>query len=414
MKADLILIGNELLNGKTQDLNTMALAKGLFKIGISLRKVHIIQDGSLEFSTSMDDALINSDAIFISGGLGPTQDDVTKSMLSLYLKKEIVYHEQAYQMALSHYERTNREYKKSDVYYHELPLEFTPIKNPAGYAPGILAEKQNKSIYALPGVPSEFRAMLEQIIIPIINTQSEYIMEQLTFKTYGVSEAKIFNELCPKLWNELESYGEVSSLPHPLSVDIGVTITAQTQKKLQEKKQAIEQLIYHSNLKEYIWHTGKENLEELIVKEAIEKKLTLGFAESCTGGLCASRITDVSGSSSVFYGSIVSYANSVKQKSLQVSEKTLQNFGAVSMETAQEMAQGARSELNVDIAVSITGIAGPGGGSKEKPVGTVGIAIATKKASTSNLHFFSGERLSLKYSFSQIALFKMLEAIRAF
>jgi nicotinamide-nucleotide amidase len=286
--------------------------------------------------------------------------------------------------------------------YQNVPLEMQLLANPVGIAPGL----HYKNIFSLPGVPREFEAIFIESILPRLNHAK--IIEKLIIKTYKVPESKIFNELAPTLWNELEAYGKVSSLPHVMGVDIGVVLEGEN---IQNKDMIID-LIKATKLNEYIWHIGPETLEELIIKEAKAKNLKIGFAESCTGGLNASRITDVAGSSSVFWGSIVSYSNDVKMRSLQVKKETLKTKGAVSEETAYEMAKGALEELKVDIAISTTGIAGPGGGSKDKPVGTVGIGISSKFGTQSKMYKFRGDRLLLKERFSKAALFKLLFEIR--
>ena len=215
----------------------------------------------------------------------------------------------------------------------------------------------------------------------------------------------------PKLWEKLSQFGEVSSLPHKLGVDIGIKLTAETDQEILEKKEALNTIMQDTTLKDFIWHIGSESLEEVIIEKAKEKGLTIGFSESCTGGLLAHRLTNVSGSSSVFWGSIVSYANEVKMGCLQVEKDTLKNHGAVSEQTAFEMAIGARKNLGVDIAISTTGIAGPLGGSPEKPVGTVGIGSSTKEITESEILHFQGDRDQLKYAFSQAALYKLLDII---
>lgn len=415
MKIDLIVIGNELLNGKTQDINTIFLAKLLTKNGLTLRQVKIIEDNQDSFSQAIDSSLEAADVVITTGGLGPTKDDLTKTMLAHYFHKDISFDQKALDITLEHFTRYNREYDEQTMHYHKIPKDFSALLNPTGYAPGLMHElKSEQLIFSLPGVPLEFQSMLESQVLSHIESKSknELFIEYLTIKTWKLPESKIFNDIVPGLWEQLLKYGDVSSLPHPLGVDIGIKLTCATQQGLTKQKTEILSLLNSTSLKENIWHIGNLNLEELIVKEAKEKKLTIGFAESCTGGLCASRITNVSGSSSIFWGSIVSYANEVKIKSLNVSKETLDNHGAVSEQTALEMSLGAQKNLQVDIAISTTGIAGPNGGSAEKPVGTVGIGIASKKTQASQIYNFNGNREMLKVRFSQIALMTLLEEIR--
>ena len=411
MKVDLIIIGNELLNGKIQDLNTHYLASQLYKNGHELRQVKLIKDNENDFQNVMTHSYSHADVIITSGGLGPTKDDLTKRMIADFFNKEIKFNEEAQKIVKSHFDRSNREYNQERMDYNNIPEGFTALYNPAGYAPGLFFESHNKMTFALPGVPLELQAIFENEILKRLQTKQGH-SKHLIFKTWKLRESEIFTDLDSKLWNQLEALGEVSSLPHTLGVDIGVKITADDQNELQEKENAVNSVIKESPIHSYIWHYGPAILEEVIVKEAKEKNLKIGFAESCTGGLCASRITDISGSSSVFYGSIISYANDVKINSLNVKPETLKKFGAVSLECAKEMAIGARKTLGVDIAVTTTGIAGPGGGSPEKPVGTVGIGISSAKKDDSKIYLYNGNRKMLKGRFSQIALMTLLEAIR--
>lgn len=405
MQAELIIIGNELLNGKIKDKNTAVFSRICYENNIHLHRVHIIQDNSASLFEVLDQACKRSDLIVTSGGLGPTKDDLTKQMVADYFQKEIVFNQEALNITKSHYERGKREFNPNINLYPNIPKEFIPMYNPSGYAPGLLFEfDQKKYIACTPGVPSEFNQMINKSLMPKL-PKSDRFSKHIIVKTKRVPESKIFNSLCPDLWEKLEEFGKVSSLPHPMGVDIGVRI-----QDINHEQSVIE-LITNSNISSHIWHIGPESLEEVIIAKAKEKNLKIGFAESCTGGLCASRITDVSGSSSVFWGSIVSYSNEVKTRALDVSEENLKNFGAVSLETAKEMAIGARKNMNLDIAITTTGIAGPGGGSKEKPVGTVGIGFSTKESSGSEMLYMHGDREELKFRFSQAALFKLLETI---
>lgn len=413
MNFDLIVVGNELLNGKIQDLNTHFLANELYKRGDHLRKVHIIGDDEKLYQEALDAAFSHSEVVITTGGLGPTEDDLTKAILAKYFNKEIEYNESAFEMAKRQYDRGERKYNKEKVGYHNIPQDFHTVYNPIGYAPGLKYADNGRTVYATPGVPTEFQAMLNEEIFPDLPINRDQIVKHVIVKTWKVPEAKIFHKMCPGLWEQLKPYGELSSLPHMMGVDIGVKLVEQDQAVIEQKEQEIIGLIQATELKNYIWHIGPESMEEVIINTAKEKGLTIGFAESCTGGLLASRITDVAGSSSVFWGSVVSYANEVKMKSLGVKAETLKNHGAVSKETAFEMAIGAKTELDVDIAVTTTGIAGPGGGSAEKPVGTVGVGVASSRGVRSDLYYFKGSRKSLKQRFAQAALMILLEELRS-
>jgi nicotinamide-nucleotide amidase len=413
MKIQLIIIGNELLNGKIQDKNTKFLAKLAHKFHLELTKVYLIKDDEKAFSDALAKAWEESDLILTSGGLGPTKDDITKDMLAKFFHRKLVEDKTALETVSKQYQEKQREYSPS-LNYQFIPEDFSVIYNKIGFAPGLKFIEDGKMIASLPGVPHEYQVMLEEEVFPqyLQYHKPKYFQKHVIVRTYKIPEAKIFYKVAPKLWEELKMFGEVSSLPHAYGVDIGVKIKADEAEEIQSIENEIIHVIKNTELKEYIWHIGEESLEEVIIQEAKAKNLTFGFAESCTGGLCASRITDVSGSSAVFWGSVVSYANEVKMNSLNVKADTLENHGAVSRETALEMATGARAHLKVDIAVTTTGIAGPDGGTKEKPVGTVGIGFSDAKASDAMIYHLSGNREQLKLRFSQVALFTLLERIR--
>lgn len=413
-KIDLILIGNELLNGKIQDRNTKSLSDLLYEKNLELRKVHIIRDNEEDFFEALDESQKYSDIIITSGGLGPTKDDLTKSMLAKYFNKDITHSEQTQTIALIHYDRGGRAYDSEKIHYHKMPKDFTALLNPVGYAPGLSFKGPKATLFALPGVPSEFTGMLKESVLPTLAVPSTEIIKHVIIRTSFIPESKIFTDFDPLLWEKLEDFGEVSSLPHLMGVDIGVKISSNTEVEIKKTEQKVLAIIHSTKLGEHIWNIGPESLEEVIIKKALAKNLKIGFAESCTGGLLASRITDVSGSSSVFWGSIISYSNDVKIKSLNVMQKTLADHGAVSAQTAKEMAQGAFDVLAVDIAISTTGIAGPNGGTKEKPVGTVGIGICSNTTKSGDLFEFKGDRQTLKLKFSEFALFKLLEQINEY
>lgn len=410
---EFIIIGNELLNGKIKDLNTHSLTKALIKVGLKLSRVHIIPDNKAAFTECLSESTKRSSVVIMSGGLGPTKDDITKSMLANFFKKEICFSKEALTLAKLHYERGGREFDQEKIDYQNIPKDFSPLLNPIGYAPGLLYEQENLITFATPGVPSEFSAMVSQEIIPQILKKFpiKKKLKNVIIKTWKIPEAKIFTELCPNLWQQLEEFGEVSSLPHFFGVDIGIQISAENDHEFSIIEENILKTIKNSAVDEFVWQIGGKSLEEFIVQAASKKNIKFGFAESCTGGQCAGLITDVAGASKVFWGSIISYSNDVKIKTLGVAEQTLIEHGAVSLPTAKEMALGARNELAVDIAITTTGIAGPGGGSAEKPVGMVAIGVSTKSSNTSKVYNFQGNRESLKNKFTHFALMTLLEEI---
>ena len=310
------------------------------------------------------------------------------------------------------YIRFGRSWTKSSNHYHFFPEDFVATANPKGLAPGITYfTPDQKLIMAGPGVPREFTEIVEVEFFSLIKKHFANRLKenfQTVIRTYGVPEEKIFFELCPTLWKDLEVFGKVSSLPHTIGIDIVVSYhgSAVTHEETQKK---IKDIIAKSALAENVWQYGNTSINELVLKKSIEKKCTFTFAESCTGGLTASKITDLPGSSAAFYGGVVCYDNSIKENVLKVKNESLKNFGAVSVQVAEEMAQGVRALMNCDYAVSITGIAGPSGGTPEKPKGTVAIGFASREKSGAKLFHFPGDRIRLKDRFSDMALLTLLE-----
>lgn len=408
----MIVIGDEILNGRTTDLNGTFLSKYLFKKGLTFKSLRFIRDDIDEINKALTDSLAESDIIITSGGIGPTVDDKTKTTLANYYGKKVIEREDVAEIVTNNYLRFGRTWQPGHNYYHFFPEDFIPVSNPRGLAPGIAYydDVQKKLIMAGPGVPREFTEIVDKEFFPMIkqyfgNRLGDF--QQAVIRTTGVSEEKIFFELCPTLWKELEHFGKVSSLPHTIGIDIVVSYSA-GEKEHQSKLQAIEKIINASALASHVWQFGNTPVNELVLAKARELKATFSLAESCTGGLTSSRITDLAGSSEVFMGAVVSYANEAKSDFLGVKEKTLKDHGAVSIETAREMAEGARSKFHTDFAVSITGIAGPSGGTPEKPEGTVVIGYAGKQFSGAQKFQFPGDRIRRKERFSDMALLMLL------
>ncbi len=411
MKVGLLIIATEILDGKINDLNTKFLAEFLRHHHLELQLTLTVKDIESDIHLGLKTLFEKCDLIVTSGGLGPTLDDLTKATIASYLGRKISFSETAENIARENYLRFERPVPPKEHGYHYMPEGFVALANSTGMAPGLFAEHLGHFIFSAPGVPREFKSMIQDHLLKLICSKLDQniVIETISARTKRVPEEKIFGEVDPDLWEKLAKYGDVSSLPVFFGVDIGVKIKAKNQQELDEKKTAVLNIFHNSAVMPHIWHFGLESLEEVIVMMANKKKVTFGFAESCTGGLCSHRITNVSGSSKCFYGSVVSYDNSVKSHLLSVKEKTLQDFGAVSVETAAEMASGLANELKVDIAISISGIAGPGGGSLEKPVGTVCIgSMVNGVLGAEKLKFF-GDREQLKNRFSQAALMKLLE-----
>lgn len=412
LSVSMIVIGDEILNGRTTDLNGSWLTKYLFKQGLTFKSLRFIRDNTDEINQALTASLNESDVVITSGGIGPTLDDKTKNTLADFFGKKIIERSDVAKIVTENYIRFGRTWAPETNHYHFFPEDFIAVSNPRGLAPGLgYYSPKQKLVLAAPGVPREFTEMVELEFYPLIKKFfAEKIKpnSQTVIRTQGIPEEKIFFELCPQLWKELEAFGKVSSLPHTIGIDIVISYQADEIEFLKKDK-LIREHVESTALAPYVWQWGNKPVNELVFEKAREKKCTFAFAESCTGGLTSSKITDLPGSSEVFYGSIISYDNSVKENVLGVKTGTLKKFGAVSAETAEEMARGVRELLKTDYAVSISGIAGPGGGSVEKPKGMVAIGYASKTKSGAHVFQFPGDRIKLKDRFSDKALLTLLE-----
>ncbi len=415
MKAQIVIIGDEVLSGSIQDKNIRPLAQWLDQLGFECNEVIITRDREDLLFAALKRAYESADLVISTGGLGPTEDDITKQVLGRLSQSELKESAAAESLVKELYQRRGKTWHRELNHYHIIPEKVEVFDNPKGFAPGLMLKEEGKLFLASPGVPRELYAMMDETLPALIKAQFPQLdsrEQMVSFRTYGVPEEVIFGELCPGLWQELSHYGKVSSLPQIMGVDIHVKLT--NKDNFEKQRNELIDKVQATALKEHIWSYDQKSIEEVIVAKAKEKNLTLGFAESCTGGLVAHRMTNVSGASAVFMGSLVTYSNQAKMDCLGVQEETLKSWGAVSEETATEMASGAREKLRVDIALSLTGIAGPLGGSEEKPVGTVCIGLATKVENKAKRYQFFGDRALLKERFAQAALFKALKLIDTF
>lgn len=416
MKVGLLIIGSEVLNGKITDLNTRFLAEFLKSHQLELETTLTVKDIESEIHRGLKSLFEVCELIVTSGGLGPTRDDITKQSLASFLGRTISYSPEAELIARENYARFERSFPGKEHGYAFLPQGFVALTNSSGFAPGLFAENDGKYLFCAPGVPKEFKTMLQDHLYSLVFTkiQNGSFLNTVTVKTKKVPEEKIFAEVDPKLWDKLAAFGDVASLPVLMGVDIEVKLKAKNQAELNEKRKGVLKIIDESPIKPHVWHFGRETIEEVIIEKANQRKITFGFAESATGGLCSHRVTGVSGSSKSFIGSIVCYDLSVKANLLDVKKETLETHGAVSLETAQEMAHGLLKTLNVDMAISITGFAGPSGGTPEKPVGTVCIGTCVKGVTEAQNYRFYGDREQLKNRFAQAALLTLLEKLELF
>ncbi|MGE3975912.1 MAG: CinA family nicotinamide mononucleotide deamidase-related protein [Bdellovibrionales bacterium] len=413
LKGHLLLIGDELLSGRIGDSNGQVVAKLFREAGILLTGITTIPDQVDIMKKEFLAKWSENDVVVTSGGIGPTRDDLTKEVLATAFNKRIIPRDDVAASVTDNYLRFGREWTPTLNQYHHFPEDFIALKNAKGLAPGLAYLNLGKLICALPGVPRELAVMMEEEVLPLI-TKNLVLNESkdygLTCRTFGIPEERIFNQLVPDLWDRLLKVGSVASYPQIVGVDIVVTVHG-TENDRDKAYAEMKKIILSTPLVAHIWQWGNTSLPEFVLECAREKKLTIALAESCTGGLTASRLTDISGSSHSFLGSIVCYANEVKQQVLGVRSETLEKHGAVSEECAREMVLGLKQSLKADLNVSFTGIAGPTGGSSEKPVGTVCFGVSCGGNTFTEKHLFPGDRVRLKQRFSEYGLLLMLKAM---
>jgi nicotinamide-nucleotide amidase len=376
MIAEIISIGDELLIGQVINTNATWMAQHLNDIGIPVKQISAIADDAQEIMKALDQAFSQSDVILVTGGLGPTKDDITKHTLCAYFKTELVFHQPSFENIIRLFGA--RGIKVSDINgkQAEVPANCTPLLNPNGTAPGMWFEKDGKILVSMPGVPFEMEAMMEEYVLPrLAGEDNQRIVAHKTIITQGVGESYL-SELIKEWEENLPANMKLAYLPQPGLVRLRLTGYGESiEKTFREIESEVK--ILQKLIPDLIFGYGDDTMEEVVGRLLKEKHFTLSTAESCTGGYLAHMITSVPGASDYFLGSVIAYSNAVKHELLGVSEKSLIDFGAVSEQVVKEMAEGAMKKFKTDFAISVSGIAGPDGGTIEKPVGTVWIAVAS-------------------------------------
>lgn len=391
MIAEIISIGDELLVGQVVNTNATWMAQQLHEIGIPVRQITAIADDAAEITSSIDVAFALSDVILLTGGLGPTNDDITKLTLCSYFNTELVFHQPSFENIKKLF--GSRGVKVSDLNRKqaEVPANCTPLVNHHGTAPGMWFEKEGKVLVSIPGVPFEMEGMMEDYILPrLASKDNQRVVAHKTILTQGIGES-FLSEIISEWEYNLPPTIKLAYLPQPGMVRLRLTGYGESKEKiLQEIDARISSL--QRLIPDQIFGYGNDTLEQIVGRLLREKHLTVSTAESCTGGFMAHMITSVPGASDYFQGSVIAYSNEVKRTFLGVSEESLKQFGAVSEQVVKEMARGARERFKTDFAVSVSGIAGPDGGTIEKPVGTVWIALASRTGVTAQKFMFGEHR----------------------
>ncbi|MCP4667282.1 MAG: CinA family nicotinamide mononucleotide deamidase-related protein [Deltaproteobacteria bacterium] len=402
MHGQIITIGNELVSGRTLDLNSWYAAGRLTAAGFHVTRVTSVGDDQVAITDILRETVQSSRFVIVTGGLGSTDDDITSEAAACALNRPLSLDQQMYAMIKGFAGERGIEMTPALEKMAWMP-EGSRMMNPRGRACGYCLTQDGVHLYFLPGVPDQMRYLMDKFVLPELLSfyKTLPVMRQRIIKLYGISEPGIA-EIFQELRGEMEGvvFGFYPHFPeNHITVSLRGENEGEVAKELDRAEREIKRLAGT-----YIFATGHESMEKKVGQMLLDNKATLSVAESCTGGLIGHRLTNVAGSSGYFLGSLVVYSNEAKKDLLHVSPETLEKYGAVSDQTAREMAQGVRERLKTDLGLAVTGIAGPDGGSREKPVGTVYIAMAHGDEILSGKYRFWGNREQVKLNTSMMAL----------
>lgn len=401
MQIEIVTIGNEVLSGRTLDTNFAFLARALEEVSVQVGWHSTVADTGERIAEGLKRALERADAVIMTGGLGPTPDDVTRKAVATVLGRPLQLEESVLENLRTRYRKLSRKLSAASENMALIPRGAEIWHNPVGAAPGLLIRVGDKPLILLPGVPQEMEALAQQYVIPFLRAHTGRAVETFTLRTMGIAESLLHDKIGtrPASW----AGASLSYLPSWFGVDLRVTVSGTdaanvrevTGRAYLELKQLVRPVVYAE---------GARTMEEVVGEALLERGWRIATAESCTGGLVAKRLTDTPGSSRYVERGFVTYSNAAKVELLGVTPADLEAHGAVSAAIAEQMARGARERAGVDVAVAITGIAGPDGGSDEKPVGTVYIAVASALGEAVRLHRPFGTRAMVRERSAQIAL----------
>lgn len=409
MTVEIICVGTELLLGNIVNTNAAYLAQKCAAAGLSCYYQSVVGDNAERLKEAIRTAVKRSNIVILSGGLGPTEDDLTKETAAEVMGKQLIMDEASKEAIAGYFKQRGIEATENNWKQAMIPEDAIVLVNHNGTAPGVIIREDNTHVILLPGPPNELIPMFEESVMPYLNKLEPGVIYSQTVKLSGVSESKVETMIVDLIDAQINP--TIATYAKTGEVHIRVTAKAETEK---EAKRLIKPMI--KELKKRfgndIYSTDEDiTLEKAVVDLLLEKELSVTCAESCTGGMLSARLINVPGVSEVYKCGFVTYANKAKRKILGVEKDTLQKYGAVSARTAEEMVKGAAENFKADVAVAITGIAGPDGGTKEKPVGLVYIACNVKGKITVQEYHFIGNRMKIRESSVMAALTLMRRCV---
>ena len=404
MKAQIISIGDELLIGQIVNTNASFIGEKISDLNIDVVKIGTIGDEEDIILKEFKNAYENSDLIIVTGGLGPTHDDITRSAVVKFFNTELVKNEEVLENIKNLFAKRGRKLTQVNIDQSLVPKNAEVIKNSKGTAPGYWIENEGKIFVVMPGVPYEMKTMMSDFVSEKLKEKTgieQQITKRSILQTTGIPESYLFERLGNL--DELLEGAKLAFLPSIYGVKLRLTVQESDEETAKNRLMEIEQKI-RSKAGRFIFGKGEETLEEVVGKILKDRELKLAVAESCTGGLIASMITNISGSSAYFERGVVCYSNASKVEILKVDEDTIAEKGAVSQEVAMQMAEGIKSTSGSDIGLATTGIMGPTGATTDKPVGLVYIGYCDEKVCTAKKFMFGEERILNKQRTAQSAL----------
>lgn len=419
LTAEIVSIGDELLAGQRVNTNAARIASELAGAGIVVRRISVCADSVDEIGEQLRESLHRSGLVIVTGGLGPTRDDMTKQAVKQLLRRELVFDQGTYDRTLGRYSRLE---ESRLLLLRENAMVIggsVVLENKRGLAPGMIiacGERfRHHTLVLLPGVPHEMAAMMHDSVVPYLSSKSGSRLVHSHIKTTGIGETALAR-IIREIEEHLPFTTSIAYLPHTAGVSLRISSVGTDEADVARDNRSVLEAVTEA-AGEYIYATTDLSLEEVIGRLLVARGLKIATAESCTGGLISSRLTDIAGSSRYVDRGFVVYSNAAKEKLLGVKPRTLAAYGAVSEEVAAEMAEGCLVRSGVDVALSSTGVAGPDGGTENKPVGMVCLGLAVRRPDNSYemrtvTEYFKGDRLQNKIRFSEAALRMLWKALK--
>ena len=393
MKAEIITVGTEILLGDILNTNCRYLSRELAAMGIEMYYQITVGDNEERLLKTLEESLNRSDIVICTGGLGPTEDDITKEVCAKYFGYELGLHKPSLDAMIERFKYMNRVPTKNNEKQAYFPKEAYILKNDNGTAPGCIMEKEGKMIVVLPGPPREMESMFENYVKPYLSKLTDDVIESEVLRIIGVGESKVENDIL----DIIDSQTNPTIATYAKGYECTLRITAKA-KSVEEAKELIKPMSDEMKRRfgQSLYATGETSIEEVVSKMLVENNLKIAVAESCTGGMVSASLINYPGISSVFMEGCVTYSNEAKMKSLGVKKETLDVYGAVSDNCAKEMASGVAARYNTNVGIATTGIAGPDGGTDEKPVGLVYFGIYINGKVISKKYVFNGDRQGVR------------------